>query len=47
MMKYHDEEWGMPVHDDKLLFEFLVLESAQKRVVNGVKRYNINLFYSA
>jgi DNA-3-methyladenine glycosylase I len=28
-MKYHDEEWGREVHDDKTLFEFLVLESAQ------------------
>lgn len=27
--KYHDEEWGKEVHDDKILFEFLVLESAQ------------------
>jgi len=27
--KYHDEEWGIPVHDDKKLFEFLVLEGAQ------------------
>ena len=26
---YHDEEWGVPVHDDRLLFEFVVLESAQ------------------
>ena len=26
---YHDQEWGVPVHDDKLLFEFLVLEGAQ------------------
>ncbi len=26
---YHDEEWGVPVHDDRKLFEFLVLESAQ------------------
>jgi DNA-3-methyladenine glycosylase I len=26
---YHDEEWGMPVHDDRLLFEFLILEGAQ------------------
>jgi DNA-3-methyladenine glycosylase I len=26
---YHDEEWGVPVHDDPLLFEFLVLEGAQ------------------
>ena len=29
MIKYHDEEWGVPVHDDKKLFEFIVLESAQ------------------
>lgn len=28
-IKYHDEEWGVPVHDDKKQFEFLVLESAQ------------------
>ncbi len=26
---YHDEEWGVPVHDDRRLFEFLVLEGAQ------------------
>jgi len=26
---YHDGEWGVPVHDDRLLFEFLVLEGAQ------------------
>jgi DNA-3-methyladenine glycosylase I len=29
MRGYHDEEWGRPVHDDRLLFEFLVLEGAQ------------------
>lgn len=28
-VKYHDEEWGKEVHDDKTLFEFLILESAQ------------------
>lgn len=28
-IEYHDREWGMPVHDDRLLFEFLVLEGAQ------------------
>jgi DNA-3-methyladenine glycosylase I len=28
-VKYHDEEWGRPMHDDKVLFEFLVLESFQ------------------
>jgi len=27
--RYHDEEWGVPLHDDRLLFEFLVLEGAQ------------------
>jgi DNA-3-methyladenine glycosylase I len=29
MIAYHDEEWGVPVHDDSLLFEFLILEGAQ------------------
>ncbi len=28
-IKYHDEEWGGPIHDDRLLFEFLILEGAQ------------------
>ncbi len=28
-MAYHDKEWGRPVHDDRVLFEFLVLEGAQ------------------
>ncbi len=28
-VKYHDEEWGVPVYDDKKLFEFLILEGAQ------------------
>jgi DNA-3-methyladenine glycosylase I len=28
-MTYHDEEWGVPVHDDKIHFEFLILEGAQ------------------
>jgi len=27
--KYHDEEWGVPLHDDQRLFEFLILEGAQ------------------
>ena len=26
---YHDKEWGVPVHDDRVLFEFLILEGAQ------------------
>jgi DNA-3-methyladenine glycosylase I len=29
MRRYHDEEWGVPVHDDQTLFEFLTLEGAQ------------------
>jgi DNA-3-methyladenine glycosylase I len=29
MAAYHDAEWGVPVHDDRLLFEFLILEGAQ------------------
>ena len=38
---YHDREWGRPVHDDRVLFEFLVLEGAQaggvgRRDVDGV-----------
>ncbi|MFQ5762807.1 MAG: DNA-3-methyladenine glycosylase I [Candidatus Bathyarchaeia archaeon] len=29
LLEYHDEEWGVPVHDDRKLFEFLVLEGVQ------------------
>ena len=29
MAVYHDKEWGVPVHDDRMLFEFLILEGAQ------------------
>jgi DNA-3-methyladenine glycosylase I len=29
MIDYHDKEWGVPVHDDRTLFEFLILEGAQ------------------
>lgn len=28
-VEYHDREWGVPVHDDRVLFEFLILEGAQ------------------
>jgi DNA-3-methyladenine glycosylase I len=28
-IRYHDEEWGVPIHDDRVLFEFLILEGAQ------------------
>ncbi len=29
MMEYHDREWGVPLHDDRKLFEFMVLDAAQ------------------
>jgi len=29
LIRYHDEEWGVPLHDDRSLFEFLILEGAQ------------------
>src|SRR6266700_1361662 len=29
MLRYHDEEWGVPLHNDRTLFEFLILEGAQ------------------
>jgi len=29
MQEYHDKEWGTPIHDEKLLFEFLILEGVQ------------------
>ena len=29
LIEYHDREWGVPVHDDNRMFEFLTLESAQ------------------
>src|SRR5262245_61353450 len=29
MIAYHDTEWGVPQHDDRVLFEFLILEGAQ------------------
>src|SRR5580693_2140055 len=28
-VRYHDEEWGVPLHDDRTFFEFLILEGAQ------------------
>ena len=51
MIAYHDAEWGVPVHDDRVLFEFLVLEGAQaglvladdpqqaRRLPRGVRRF--------
>jgi len=48
MIKYHDEEWGVPVHEDNKLFEFLVLEGAQaglnwQIVLNKRENYRIAL----
>lgn len=44
MIAYHDEEWGVPVHDDRRLFEFLILEGAQaglswETILNKRKNY--------
>jgi DNA-3-methyladenine glycosylase I len=44
MIDYHDREWGVPVHDERLLFEFLILEGAQaglswSTVLNKRERY--------
>jgi DNA-3-methyladenine glycosylase I len=44
MVLYHDKEWGRPVHDDRTLFEFLILEGAQaglswSTVLNKRERY--------
>lgn len=47
-IKYHDEEWGVPVHDDRKQFEFLVLESAQSGlswITILKKRENYSLAY--
>ncbi|PAB57884.1 DNA-3-methyladenine glycosylase I [Anaeromicrobium sediminis] len=47
-IKYHDEEWGVPVHDDRVHFEFLVLESAQAGlswITVLKKRENYRLLY--
>lgn len=47
--KYHDEEWGVPVYDDCVMFEFLILESAQAglnwRTILG-KRENYRRLFS-
>ena len=44
MIRYHDEEWGVPVHDGRTLFEFLILEGAQaglswETILNKRKNY--------
>ena len=44
MTDYHDKEWGIPLHNDKKLFEFLILEGAQaglswQTILNRRKNY--------
>ena len=46
MVAYHDTEWGVPVHDDRTLFEFLILEGAQaglnwQTVLNKRESYRV------
>lgn len=45
-MAYHDQEWGVPLHDDRRLFEFLILEGAQaglswKTILNKRENYRL------
>src|SRR5580704_10215981 len=46
MIRYHDEEWGVPAHDDSTLFEFLILEGAQaglswETILNKRENYRV------
>jgi DNA-3-methyladenine glycosylase I len=46
MQKYHDEEWGVPLHDDRKLFEFMVLDAFQaglswKTVLNKRENFRV------
>jgi DNA-3-methyladenine glycosylase I len=48
MIRYHDDEWGVPVHDDRTLFEFLILEGAQaglswETILNKRENYRVAL----
>jgi len=48
MKKYHDEEWGVPVHDDRMLFEFMVLDGFQAGLSWSIvlnKRENFRLAF--
>ena len=38
MIRYHDEEWGVPVHDDQKQFEFLMMEVMQCYIMPGAFR---------
>lgn len=50
LQRYHDLEWGVPIHDDRLLFEFLILEGAQaglswSTILNKRKAYQVAFDY--
>ncbi len=48
MIKYHDTEWGVPVHDDRKLFEFIVLDAFQAGLSWSIilnKRYAFRLYF--
>ena len=44
-IKYHDEEWGVPVHHDKKLFEFIMLEGAQGLDGSAAHMFNSDKVY--
>ena len=49
-LTYHDEEWGVPVHDDRHLFEMLILEGAQAglswtTILNKKENFNNDYIY--
>ena len=51
MIKYHDEEWGVPLFDDRKLFEFMVLDAFQaglswKTVLHKRKNFRHSNIYS-
>lgn len=47
MIQYHDEEWGVPVHDDRKLFEFLILDAFQAGLSWRTVLYKRDAFRSA
>ena len=43
-INYHDKEWGVPLHNDKKLFEFLVLEGMQAGLVGVLFSVSVKIF---
>ena len=39
---YHDQEWGVPVHNDRIMFEFLLLEGAHAPVHTAIRRRRVH-----